>query len=159
MASTPDAWRIDRAKWAAISFSGKGAGAAGGRWTPAGVHVVYASGHLATAALEKLVHLPKPLPKGMTFVQFALEFNGIAIEMPPLSALPRHWRAEPAGAGSQRFGAAWYESGRTAVLAVPSAIIPEETNYILNPTHPDFLKISISKPAPFAFDPRLATLA
>lgn len=155
----PDAWRIDRAKRAATSFSGKGAAAAGGRWNPAGLHVVYASEHLATASLEKLVHLPKPIPAGMTFVQFALDFNGIAVEAPPLKALPRNWRIEPVGAESQKFGAAWYESARTAVLAVPSAIIPEETNYVLNPAHPDFAKISIWKPAPFAFDPRLASLA
>jgi RES domain-containing protein len=154
----PDAWRLDRAKWTAISFSGKGAAAAGGRWNPAGLHVVYASEHLATASLEKFVHLPKPIPRSMTFVQFALEFNGIAIERPLLNALPRNWRTEPVSAESQELGAAWYERGRTAVLAVPSAIIPEEINFVLNPAHPDFAKISISKPAPFAFDPRLASL-
>jgi RES domain-containing protein len=46
---------------------------------------------------------------------------------------------------------------RSAVLAVPSVIIPEEFNYLLNPAHPDFKKISIGKPEPFAFDPRLLT--
>jgi RES domain-containing protein len=155
----PDAWRVDRTKRAATSFSGEGAAAAGGRWNPAGLHVVYASEHLAMAALEKFIHLPKPIPPGMTFVQFALEFNGIPIERAPSSTLPRMWRAEPVGAESQVFGAAWYEHGRTAVLAVPSAIIPEETNYVLNPAHPDFARVSISKPTPFAFDPRLASLA
>jgi RES domain-containing protein len=120
---------------------------------------VYASEHLATASLEKFVHLPKPIPPSMTFVQVALEFNGIGIERPLSSALPRNWRAEPVATESQKFGADWYERGRTAVLAVPSAIIPEEINYVLNPAHPDFVKISISKPAPFAFDPRLASLA
>jgi RES domain-containing protein len=62
-------------------------------------------------------------------------------------------------AASQKFGAAWYVAGRTAVLAVPSAIIPEEINYVLNPAHPQFAKISISAPTPFTFDPRLASLA
>jgi RES domain-containing protein len=159
MASMPDAWRIDRAKWSSTSFSGKGAAAAGGRWNPAGLRVVYASEHLATAALEKFLHLPKPIPPRMTFVQFAIEFNGVAVERPRLSDLPSNWRDEPVSAGSQKFGAAWYEAGRTAVLAVPSAIISEEVNYLLNPAHPDFTRISISKPAPFTFDPRLASLA
>lgn len=155
----PDAWRVDRAKWAATSFSGKGAAAAGGRWNPTGLHVVYASEHLATTSLEKFMHLPKPIPPRMTFVQFALEFCGVAIERPLPSTLPRNWRAEPVAAESQKFGAAWYEGGRTAVLAVPSAIIPEETNYVLNPAHPDFAKIMISKSVRFVFDPRLASLA
>jgi RES domain-containing protein len=155
----PDAWRIDRAKWTATSFSGKGAAAVGGRWNPAGLHVVYASENLATAALEKFLHLPKPIPPRLTFVQFALELNGVAVERPRLADLPSSWRDEPVSAASQKFGAAWYGAGRTAVLAVPSAIIPEEINYVLNPAHPQFAKISISKPTPFTFDPRLASLA
>jgi RES domain-containing protein len=154
----PDAWRIDHAKWVTSSFSGFGAATCGGRWSPAGLHVVYASQHLSTAFLEKFVHLPKPIPAAMKFVQFALTFNGVAIERPPLSALPANWRVEPVEAASQHFGAAWYRRGATAVLAVPCAIIPEEENYIINPTHPDFKRLRIAAPEPFNFDPRLAGL-
>lgn len=154
----PDAWRIDRDKWAAMSFSGEGAAAAGGRWNPAGLRVVYASQHLATASLERFIHLPKPIPAALRFVRFELNFNGIRIERPKPGALPANWRAEPVTAESQAFGAEWAEAGRSAVLAIPSAIIPDEENYVLNPAHPDFKKIGISAPTPFVFDPRLASL-
>lgn len=154
----PDAWRIDSAKWAGKSFSGAGAALAGGRWNPAGLRVVYASQHLATASLEKFLHLPKPIPPALRFVRFEIDFNGIAIERPALSSLPRNWRAEPVPEDTQALGAAWFRRGRTAVLAVPSAIIPEEENYVLNPAHSDFARVRISKPQPFAFDPRVAML-
>lgn len=152
----PSAWRIDNARYAASSFSGKGAAAAGGRWNPAGVHVVYASRHLATAALEKFIHLPQPIPSAMKFVRFQIHFNGVAVERP--KRLPRGWNAEPAGTASQELGHAWFTSGRTAILAVPSAILPDEENYVLNPGHADFSKLTISAPEEFSFDPRLADL-
>lgn len=152
----PDAWRIDRGRRRDSAFSGFGAAVAGGRWNPAGIHVVYASEHLATAALEKLVHLPQPVPAAMQFLQFPIHFHGVAIERPPPSALPANWRTEPVKAESQRFGEAWYRRGSTAVLAVPCAIIPEEWNYLINPEHPDFRKLVIGPPQPFTFDPRLA---
>jgi RES domain-containing protein len=61
-------------------------------------------------------------------------------------------------AGTQKIGDAWIEAGKTAILAVPSALYPEETNYVLNPVHPDFRRIEISAAEPFAFDPRMARL-
>jgi RES domain-containing protein len=154
----PDAWRIDRVKWASSSFSGLGAALEGGRWNPAGVRVVYASRHLSTAALEKFVHLPKPISTSMGLVQFEIEWNGVKIERPDLKALPGNWRAEPVPAESQDFGAAWFSAGKTAVLAVPSALIPAEENYVINPAHPDFKRIKISPAVPFVFPPRLAVL-
>lgn len=154
----PDAWRLDNAKWTAQSFSGAGAALAGGRWNPAGVQVVYASQHLATAVLEKFMHLPKPVPTGMRFVQYGIEFGGAAVERPERTALPANWRDEPVPVTTQRFGLEWFRSGRTAILAVPSAIVPDEENYVLNPTHPEFRKVKVSKPVPFVFDPRLAGL-
>jgi RES domain-containing protein len=155
----PDAWRIGRGRRRDSAFSGFGASVAGGRWNPAGIHVVYASEHLATAALEKLVHLPKPVPPTMQFLQCPILFHGVRVERPSRSALPANWRAEPVEADSQRFGEDWFRRGATAVLAVPCAIIPEEWNYVINPEHPDFRKLEIGLPEPFCLDPRLAVLA
>ncbi len=154
----PDAWRLDNAKWTAQAFSGAGAALAGGRWNPIGVHVVYASRHLATAVLEKFIHLPKPVPAAMTFVQSEIDFGGIAVERPARAALPANWREEPAPLTTQQFGLEWFRSSRSAILAVPSAIVPDEENYVLNPAHPDFRKVKVSKPVRFVFDPRLAGL-
>lgn len=152
----PDAWRIDRLGRRDSAFTGFGASVAGGRWNPAGIHVVYASEHLATAALERLVHLPKPVPAALRFLQFPILFHGVRIERPPRSALPANWRAEPVEGESQQFGEDWYRRGFTAVLAVPCAIIPEEWNYVINPGHPDFRKLEIGPPEAFCLDPRLA---
>lgn len=69
--------------------------------------------------------------------------------------LPQGWDAEPVSRASQDLGADWIESGRSAVLRVPSAVVPEEHNFVLNPEHPDFVKVAMSKPEPFVLDPRL----
>jgi len=152
------AWRIDKAKWAATSFSGTGAAAEGGRWNSAGVAVVYASQHLAMAAQEKYVHLPKPVPAAMKFVKFEITFDSSLVTEIAHAALPADWRSAPLLASTQALGDAWAQAGTSAVLAVPSAIIPEEWNFLLNPAHADFKKIRISDPLPFEFDYRFARL-
>jgi RES domain-containing protein len=70
-------------------------------------------------------------------------------------SLPIDWRDYPPPRELRQIGNAWFASGRTVVLGVPSAIVPEETNYLLNPQHKGFKKIRVSAPRPFAFDPRL----
>jgi RES domain-containing protein len=150
----PSAWRVDNIRWATRSFDGFGASLEGGRWNSSGIPVVYTSEHLAMAAQEKFVHLPKPLPKGSLYVKFAIRFGRLKVaRLRPLD-LPADWRAEPVPGSTQRIGDAWVSSGKTAVLAVPSALYPEETNFVLNPAHPDFMKIEISEAEAFTFDPR-----
>jgi RES domain-containing protein len=73
------------------------------------------------------------------------------------TALPSDWKMEPPPLSTRQLGDHWARSSRSAILAVPSVIIPDETNYVLNPAHPDFKRIVIGKPAPFTFDPRLLT--
>ena len=147
----PKAWRIVKAKHAATAFSGEGAAITGGRWNSRGVRVVYASSTLSLAALESLVHLNPPVL--FKYVAFPLEFAEALITSP--RSLPAEWALEPPGPASKAIGDAWVQAGQSAVLAVPTVIIPAETNYLLNPLHHEFKKISIGKPQPFAFDPRL----
>lgn len=151
----PSAWRVDRRKWAATSFDGSGAAKEGGRWNSTGVRVIYCSRNLAMAAQEKYIHLPKPVM--LNLVKFRIEFAGLRIET--VEHLPLEWRKFPAPASTQVIGDEWAASKRTAILAVPSVLIPEETNYLLNPSHPDFGKIVISAPEPFVFDSRISRLA
>jgi len=160
MASTPEpsAWRIDKGERAAQSFSGAGAALEGGRWNSAGVRAVYASEHLAMAAQEKYVHMPKPLPRGSRFVKFAIRFGRLPVKALSAADLPPDWRTEPVPPSTQAAGDAWIASGETAILAVPSVLIPEERNFVLNPAHPDFRRLVIGKPEPFAFDPRMERL-
>jgi RES domain-containing protein len=159
MASTPEpsAYRLDKARRESQSFSGQGAALEGGRWNPPGVSVVYASQHLAMAAMEKLVHLPVGLGAHVRYIAFRIHFRDTPVERLPLEKLPPDWDAKPVCTGTQRLGAEWFASRRTAILQVPSAIIPSEWNFVLNPAHPDFARIVIAPPDPFAFDPRLLT--
>lgn len=151
----PSAWRIVKATHAARAFSGEGAQRTGGRWNSPGVPVVYASEHKSLAVLEMLVHLDPWDP--VRYLTFQLEFAETLVERWPADRLPSGWREEMPARATRLLGDAWARSSRTAILAVPSVIIPEETNYVLNPAHPDFKKITIGKPAPFTFDPRLLT--
>ena len=149
----PVAWRIIKAKHAATAFSGKGAADYGGRWNSRGVAVVYVSLTKSLAVLESPVHLNPP--GRFKFVAFRLQFDDALVEKFPLKKLPADWRVEPPPPSAQQIGDLWVGEMRSAVLALPSAIIPSEPNFLLNPVHPDFKKISIGKPEPFAFDPRL----
>jgi RES domain-containing protein len=78
-----------------------------------------------------------------------------SIEALPMSSLPAGWRNHPPSEESQAIGDRWVAERRSAVLRVPSAIIEVESNYLLNPGHPEFGRITISAPVPFAFDARL----
>lgn len=145
------AWRIVKEKHAATAFSGEGARLFGGRWNSPGVSLVYTSSTQALAALESLVHLNPPVL--FKYVAIPLEFDSALVERPP--ALPATWAEQPAPPSTQALGDQWARESRSAVLQLPSVIIPLESNYLLNPAHPDFRKIVIGKPVPFAFDPRL----
>jgi len=149
----PEAWRIVKEKHAATAFSGEGAAKTGGRWNSRGVRVVYTSSTKSLAALETLVHLNPPVR--FQYVAIRLKFDDALIEKVPLKALPPDWRGEPPPPSTRRIGDAWVSQARSAVLALPSVIVSGEPNYLLNPAHPDFKKISISKPERFTFDPRL----
>jgi RES domain-containing protein len=147
------AWRIVKGKHAATAFSGEGAAKTGGRWNSRGVAIVYTSSTKALAVLESLVHLNPPI--FFKYVAFRIEFDASIVERLPVDTLPKQWAVAPAPPSSQGIGDLWVKEGRSAVLAVPSAILSDEPNYLLNPGHPDFRKIEIGSAEPFTFDPRL----
>jgi len=147
------AWRIVRDRHSATALSGEGAAEFGGRWNLPGTRVAYASGSQALAAIELLVHLNPPVFAKYKAIQ--LHFDSGLVEFVPLEECPLDWDAEPPSLLSQRFGSRWARESRSAILAVPSAIIPVETNYLINPLHPDFPQIRAEPPRDFALDPRL----
>jgi RES domain-containing protein len=148
-----EAWRLAKAKRVAAAFSGEGAAKTGGRWNSRGVAVVYTSATRALAALETLVHLNPPALFDYRIIR--LEFDEAWVERLPWAELPFDWKTEPPPLSTRRLGDNWARSLRSALLAVPSVLIPDETHYVVNPAHPDFRKIAIGKPAPFTFDPRI----
>lgn len=148
------AWRIARARRVATAFYGEGARLYGGRWSSPGVRVVYASEHQSTAALETLVHA-LPAGEGERYKAFHVEWPDELTERFPLRNLPRDWRASPPSRVTMQVGDRWIREQRSAALALPSAIAPADTNFLLNPEHPDFAKVRIGAPAAFEFDSRL----
>lgn len=147
------AWRIVKASHAATAFDGEGAWRFGGRWNSPGTRVVYCSANLSLAALENLVHLNPPV--AFKYVAIELEFDERLIETVKAKTLPADWSGEPPPPSTMEIGDRWVKNGRSAVLEIPSAIIPSESNYLLNPSHRDFRKITMHKPVAFSFDPRL----
>lgn len=150
----PSGWRIQKAQFAATAFSGEGARRFRGRWNSPGLAVIYLSEHRSLAALEVFVRTRPLLPTG-EYVLAGAEWDENLIETCRASQLPRRWRASPAIPDTVAIGDRWLREARSAVLAVPSAIIPAERNFLINPAHRDFRKIRIHKPDPFEFDLRL----
>lgn len=150
-----NAWRIVKTKYQAQAFDGEGARLYGGRWSSPGHRAIYTSGSIALATLEMLVHLPASAILS-AYTLFPLELPDNLIEELDMGMLPRDWRKSPAPAKLQTLGDAWLGSGKSLALKVPSAIVPLESNYVLNPAHPAFKKVKIGAPLPYPFDPRLA---
>lgn len=147
------AWRIVKEKHAGTAFSGEGARLFGGRWNSSGVSVVYTSGTKALAVLENLVHLNPPVT--FRYVAIPVSFDEALIRRIEIDELPADWGGEPPSPSTRQLGDLWVKQARSAVLELPSVIITSESNYLLNPAHPDFSKLIIGKPEVFSFDPRL----
>lgn len=136
-------WRICRD--AHSDLSGEGARLNGGRWNRPGRTIIYTADHPALAALEVRVHLDLPpdlLPDDYVLVE--LDLGDASVER--IETVPN----DPA-----EYGQAWLEEGRSAVLQVPSIIMPESTNLLLSPAHPDAAGVAVAGKRSFAFDPRL----
>ena len=147
------AWRITKARYAVSAFDGEGARLAGGRWTSPGNPVVYTAENAALAALEMLVHLDAAARPA--YVLIPCTFPGAIVLRLDRRRLPAGWRSYPAPAALQQLGDAWLKSGASAVLDVPSVVIDMQSNYLLNPPHPDFARVTAGTPGPFDFDARL----
>ena len=150
-------WRLAGERHVEQAFDGEGARLYGGRWNHPGIPLVYTSASLSLAALELLVHLGlEDAPEDRVAIAAELP-TGLDVEVIRAEDFPETWRRYPAPETSRDLGTAWAHSGRTAVLEVPSAVIPEESNYLLNPRHPEMTRVTIRRGRPFTFDRRLWT--
>lgn len=148
------AWRITSRAYAGDAFSGEGARLYGGRFNSEGVPVVYLAGSLALAALEQLVHLSRAQLLAGQFVRFRVQILPQHIVDLAHDALPNDWPNRLTA--TRHVGDQWMADKRSVALRVPSAVVPEETNFLINPTHPAFdAALTIEEPAPFDFDGRL----
>ena len=149
-----NAWRIVKAKHQDRAFDGEGARVAGGRWNSPGLAAIYTAQSAALAALEMLVHLNSGALLS-SYVLIPCSFSERVVLRLDRTRLPTRWRAHPAVPQLQLLGDAWLKNGPSAVLEVPSVIIPSESNYLLNPEHADFASVSLGPAQPFDLDARL----
>jgi len=159
MASTSDPtavriWRLVKERHAENAFDGEGARIYGGRWNSPGRRVVYTSGSLALAALETLVHLDSamPLPRFLAFPSQLLTTDIATANVPSAHSFSG---TLPDLMETRRLGDEWLEAGQHLAFSVPSAIVPQESNLLLNPLHPRFARLVIGSPVIFAIDARL----
>jgi len=147
-------WRITKRKHLETAFTGSGARKYGGRWNSPGTAIVYTAETQSLAALEMLVHLDNAgLLQG--YILVAVDIEESLVEDLDLAQLPNNWRTDPPPPALRKFGDEWVASAYSVALRVPSALVPAESNVLLNPAHSDFVKLIVGKPVPFSFDPRL----
>jgi RES domain-containing protein len=117
--------------------------------------VAYAASSLSLAVLELLVHVdPADSPDDLIAIRFELP-DDVAVSHLPPAELPKDWRHDVGIAALRSLGARWVQTRQTAVLIVPSVIVPAEANVLVNPRHPDAARIRAVHQEPFPLDPRL----
>ncbi|MFD0962954.1 RES family NAD+ phosphorylase [Pseudofulvibacter geojedonensis] len=135
-------------------LTGIGAKAVGGRWNFKGISVCYTSSTISLSMLECLAHFPPAFtPKDMAFA--TIEIPGNSIQEIVVKDLPDNWKKVPSPRVLKDIGYQWIKEQEKLLLKVPSIIVPQEYNYIINPFHPDFKKVKLSKVTPFPFDNRV----
>lgn len=144
-------YRISSAKHPAND--GEGSRIHGGRWNHKGIAVLYYAATISLCELEVLANSAN-LPTGMVYIVTEVPDDLLVVTLKD-SDLPPDWNAPTAPPSTKDFGTKWALSLASAVLSIPSAVVHQERNFIVNPKHPDFSKITFSAPTPLPFDPRL----
>jgi RES domain-containing protein len=146
-------WRLYRARHGP-GLDGIGGLFAGGRWHTRGAHVVYFGGSAAIVVLERLAHTdPDLLPADLRLARFEFPEPVLETEVEEFAALPANWNQKENA--TRRIGDRWRQQGSSCLLAVPSAILPEARNFLLNPQHSDARRLRLVRQRRFTFDPRL----
>ena len=149
------AWRIAKRGYA-LDRQGTGARLTGGRWNSPGVAAIYAGMTPEIAALEKLVHTSDILPRDLVLSVIELPSDERLYLRLTVADLPDGWDALPSSTTAASIGDAFLRASTHLGLIVPSAIMPEALNIVLNPSHPEFNSVTFSIVRPFEFDSRLS---
>lgn len=158
-------WRIGvEGLYKADDISGEGAAFKGARWNSKGTRVIYCSGGVALAMLETMVHFGTTMadrfPMNRYLVEIAIPDDVFARrQIADHSALPLVWKAAPAPKATQKYGDAWAVSKASAVLQIPSVILPDaapDRNFLINPLHPDSATITARCVERVIYDPRVS---
>jgi RES domain-containing protein len=152
---TDTVWRIERARHAAAAKTGEGARMTGGRWTSPGLPAIYCAEHLSLAILEVLVHAPLPSQRSTTRVRFRIRLDRALVERVADAQIPPDFSPRTPYEATRPIGDEWLARAGSPALSVPSAIVPTERNYLLNPRHPRFARLRWDAPARIVLDDRL----
>ncbi|MFD2909163.1 RES family NAD+ phosphorylase [Flavobacterium ardleyense] len=150
-------FRIEREKYLAMTLQGIGASMSKGyRWNSMFTRVVYTAESRALATLEVSVHLDlnEDLPNDRYYVEIEIP-DDVLISEVKREDLPSDWDNKPPTTTTQIIGDDFIHYNEAAVLKVPSSIVPQEFNYLINPNHPDFTKIKVITSYKMNFDSRI----
>lgn len=147
-------YRIVRKRFA-IPLSGKGAALAGGRWNLTGSEMIYTAGSRALALVETLVHINRALlPADLRLLTLYIP-DAEPIHQLSADALPVKWDASPYAKETQQLGSAFLTENKYLLLRVPSVLVKDEFNVLINPLHKHFGKVRVLENEPLTLDPRL----
>jgi RES domain-containing protein len=150
-------YRVLRKAYARSPLDGEGAYRYGGRWSSAGTRLCYASEHQSLAMLEYFVHLDSDnAPADLVLVAAEIP-DDLPKERVDVEKLPSLWRRSPAPAELAQIGDDFARRNERCILIVPSALAPNENNWLLNPQHAAFRKVVVSGIEPLNYDPRMFT--
>jgi len=136
------------------ALDGQGARKHGGRWNRPGRPALYAASSRALAVLELLARVDREVPAGLLLLTIEIP-DAAPMERLDPADLPKDWQTRPAPESCRSAGDDWLASARGLVLEVPSVLVPEESNLLLNPEHAEFATVRVVADRPFSFDPRL----
>lgn len=147
-------WRIATNK-SALDKRCQGTRTEGGRWNPIGMAALYAGTTPVICALEKFVHLSGIKPPPLKLVAIDVPDTSNLAYTPAIADLPPDWADLPMSAGAQEFGRRWLEAATHLIMLVPSVIVPEALNAVINPLHPEYTNVRLQIVRDFTFDARM----
>jgi RES domain-containing protein len=149
-------YRVLRKPYARTPFDGEGSYQYGGRWSSPGTRLSYASEHQSLAMLEYFVHVEaNDAPPDLVLACADIP-DDLSRQQIEVGTLPANWRETPAPAELARLGDEFVLTGKDCILIVPSALVPNENNWLVNPLHEEFQKIKIRETEPLTYDSRLS---
>lgn len=147
-------YRIVRGHYSKAALDGEGSYQFGGRWSSPGTRIAYTAEHLSLAMVEYFVHIEaSDAPKDLVVVAADIPDRVSRVVLSPRE-LPSHWRQVPAPPSLAVIGDSFAAEGKSAVLALPSAVVPSESIWLINPLHPEFTEIQVQPAEPFLYDAR-----
>ena len=148
-------YRLSSGKYK-TDLSGKGAEISGGRWNSKGVAMLYTAQSRALAFAEVAMHIPYGImPKDYHLISIHIPDTATILEL-TLQEMPADWRSNPHSDSTQKIGDQFIAEAKFLVLRVPSAVVPGDYNYLINPRHPQSIDVKVLNTEAFEFDSRFA---